>query len=79
VRPATPVDETRPPVVARPYCCVARSTSPQVQPAPTRADPALRVDLDPLHRPDVDHDPPSLSDMPATECPPARTAISRPR
>ena len=36
VRPATPVVETRPPVVASPCSWVARSNSPQVTPAPTR-------------------------------------------
>jgi hypothetical protein len=28
VKPATPVVDTRPPVVARPNCCVRRSSSP---------------------------------------------------
>ena len=37
VNPVTPVVDTRPPVVARPYCWVAASSSPQVTPAPTRA------------------------------------------
>ena len=37
VRPATPVLETRPPVVARPWSAVARSTCAQMAPPPTRA------------------------------------------
>ena len=37
VRPATPVDETRPPVVASPCSCVARSKALQVAPPPTVA------------------------------------------
>ena len=37
VRPATPVVEMIPPVVARPYACVAWSKSPHVAPPPTRA------------------------------------------
>src|SRR5262249_47448707 len=33
VRPAIPIVETRPPVVASPKACVSRSNSPQVTPA----------------------------------------------
>ena len=37
VRPAMPVMELMPTGVARPYACVAPSTSPSVAPGPTRA------------------------------------------
>ena len=46
VKPATPVVDTRPPVVASPCSCVAASNSPQVTPAPQRAVRSRRVHLD---------------------------------
>ena len=42
--------------VARPCSSVARSTSPQVQPPPTRTVRACRVDLDVLQQREVDDD-----------------------
>ena len=56
VKPATPVEETRPPVVARPWACVSWSTSAQTAPPPTVARRACGVDPDAVHRPEVDHD-----------------------
>src|SRR5450755_2476565 len=41
VNPATPVEETRPPVVASPCACVSWSTSAQTAPPPTVARRAL--------------------------------------
>jgi hypothetical protein len=49
VKPATPVDETRPPVVARLCGCVSLSTSAQTAPPPTVA----RL----VHLREIDHDP----------------------
>ena len=56
VSPATPVVEMIPPVVASPKLCAAWSKSPQSQPPCTRAIRRLRVDPDPLHRAEVEHD-----------------------
>ena len=54
VRPATPVVETRPPVVARPCSCVARSTLRPGRAAADAGDAAHRVDLDEVDAADVD-------------------------
>ena len=76
VSPATPVVDTRPPVVASPWACVARSSSAQVQPAPTRAVRAAgSTSMAFIGRTSITS-PSSFSDMPATEWPPERTAMS---
>jgi hypothetical protein len=56
VSPATPVVDTRPPVVARSYGWVARSNCDHVAAEPTR-DPAVPVHLDRRHVAHVDHEP----------------------
>ena len=57
VRPATPVVEIRPPVVASPCAAVAASRSAQVAPGCTVAVPPADVDLDAAHRREVDDHP----------------------
>ena len=52
-----PVWLTIPPAVARPKCCVSRSSSPQSTPASARAVRLGGVDSDTLHRREVDHEP----------------------
>ena len=78
VKPATPVVETSPPVVARPNCWASWSTSPQVAPPPTNARRGVGVDADgpaaargrsPCLR--------RWSRSPATLWPPPRTATAR--
>src|SRR5690242_19067516 len=54
VRPAIPVLETTPPVVASPWPAAARLSSFQVAP-PCPYRPPRRVNPDPLHRRQVDH------------------------
>ena len=56
VRPPTPVVEMIPLGVASPNSCVARSTSPQVQPPATRTVARCGIDVDPAHRREVEHD-----------------------
>ena len=56
VRPATPVLDTRPPVVASPCSWVARSTCAHVAPPPIAGDAPLRVDLDEVDPAHVEHD-----------------------
>ena len=77
VSPATPVVETRPPVVARPWAWVTRSTSAQMAPPPTltmRRSTSTSMSAMPRMSSTT---PSSHSDRPATECPPARTAIGK--
>ena len=56
VKPATPVEETSPPVVASPWAWVSWSTSAQTAPPPTVARRASGIDADAVHRREVDHD-----------------------
>ena len=78
VRPATPVLETTPPVVARPNCWVSRLNSRQSAPPP-RSMPSYVPDRRHLaHRRQVDHDAAIDDARPATLCPPPRTATSMP-
>src|SRR5215475_2029050 len=78
VRPAIPVVETRPPVVARPKACVSRSNSPQVTPAsawtalPCRSTRTLFIGDRSIIR------PPSQTALPETLWPPPRTDTNRP-
>src|SRR5215218_10345093 len=78
VRPATPVVDTRPPVVARPCSWVARSSCAQVAPPPTRATRRV-VSTSTASRPRTSMTTPSHRHTPVTEWPPARTDTSRPR
>ena len=78
VRPATPVDETRPPVVASPCGCVARSKSLQVAPPPTVAVFASGSTSTLFMRRMSMTSPPSTVLAPATLWPPERIATSRP-
>ena len=55
--PPTPVVEMIPDGVARPYSAVARSTSPQVHPPPTRTVFGLFVDRHLVDAGEVDHQP----------------------
>ena len=55
VRPAMPVVPTTPPVVARPWSCVSRLSSFHSTPPCARATCARRVDVDSLHRRQIDH------------------------
>jgi hypothetical protein len=78
VSPATPVVETRPPVVARPCTWVARSTSAQMAPPPTRATRrSASTSMSAMPR-TSSTTPSSHRERPATEWPPARTATGRP-
>src|SRR3954468_2542779 len=78
VKPPTPVCDTFPAVVARPYFCAALSSSPSSAPPCTHA--SLRegstrtafIGVRSIIR------PPSGTARPAMLCPPQRTAISRP-
>jgi hypothetical protein len=73
-----PVVDTTPPVVASPNACVSRSNSPQVTPGSARA--VRRVGSTWTARIAVmsSTTPPSQSALPATLCPPPRTAIGAP-
>ena len=79
VRPVTPVVETRPPVVASPNACVRRSNSDQIAPAPQRAIRRCASTVTSAMRRTSITTPPSLRHAPATEWPPARTAIGSSR
>jgi hypothetical protein len=78
VSPATPVVDTRPPVVPSQYGWHIRSKSPQVAPPPTRAIRASASTWTVFSRRRSTTSPPSLTPVPATPCPPPRTAISSP-
>ena len=78
VNPITPVDVTRPPVTARPNCCVSRSSSPQSTPPWTRTvrrSGSMRIPLSARRSSTI---PPSQLEKPATEWPPLRIANGRP-
>ena len=78
VSPATPVVETRPPVVASPCACAALSNSAQVHPPPTRARRLVgSISRCFIGRTSTTR-PSSLVDWPATACPPERIATERP-
>ena len=78
VSPATPVVETRPPVVASPCAWVARSTWAQTAPPPTRATRRTgSTSTSHMSRTSRTR-PSSTRHTPATECPPARTATGIP-
>ena len=57
VSPAIPVSPTTPPVVASPKACVSWSNSCHRTPGCAQAVRADRVDPDPLHRRQVNHQP----------------------
>ena len=77
VRPATPVVETTPPVVASPYACVAWLKSPHVAPPPARAV-FLAGSTNTLFRSERSRATPSSQvPNPGTLWPPPRTAKSR--
>ncbi len=79
MKPPIPVVDTRPPVVARPYGSVPRSRGLMVAPPPTVAVRASESTETAFIRRRSITRPPSVRDLPATLCPPPRTAISRPR
>ena len=56
VNPPSPVDETSPPVVARPWICVAASNPAHLVPPPATARQRVGVHLDCRHRRQVDDD-----------------------
>ena len=70
VNPPTPVVETRPPVVARPYGSVARSRSLMVAPPGNGRRSSLGIDRDGVHPPQVDHKA-ALREGPARDTVPA--------
>ena len=77
VRPAIPVVELMPTGVARPWACVARSTSASVAPGPTRAMRAAESTSTAFMADRSIIKPPSQTAFPAMLCPPPRTATSR--
>src|SRR5262245_7515525 len=76
VRPDTPVCDTIPPGVAREKACVSRSTSAHVAPAWTHAIRRLRSTMTLFICERSITRPSSQIELPATLCPPPRTAIS---
>ena len=77
VKPATPVLETSPPVVARACACVSWSTSAQTAPPPTSARRAAGSTRTSRIGDRSITIPPSLVEKPATLWPPPRTATGR--
>jgi hypothetical protein len=73
VRPATPVDEIKPPVLASPCSAVAASKSAQVAPGSTTATRRSGSRRTPVMA-DKSMTSPSQLLKPPTLCPPARTA-----
>ena len=77
VRPATPVVEMMPKGTAWPKACVAWSTSPVMQPAPTLAVRPLGSTRTPLIAERSMTSPSSTLASPGPLCPPPRIAIGR--
>ena len=77
VKPATPVDDTRPPVTARPCACVAASSSPHSTPGWTHAMRRVGSTWIAFSGERSMTIPPSVVANPGAECDPARTATSR--
>src|SRR5262249_3383539 len=78
VRPAIPVVETRPPVVASPKACVSRSNSPQVTPASARAVLPCGSTRTLFIGDRSIISPPSQTALPDTLWPPPRTDTNKP-
>jgi len=78
VRPATPVVEMMPPVVASPNACVAALKSPQVAPPSARAVRFAGSTRTPRIREKSITTPPSQVPNPGTLWPPPRIARSTP-
>ena len=78
VRPAMPVVETAPPVVARPNACVSRSNSPHVRPGCARTVRVFGSTRIAFRAERSITRPPSHRAFPATLWPPPRIASSRP-
>lgn len=78
VRPATPVVEINPPVLARPCAAVDASKSAQVAPGSTLAVRAVASTVTPRMRDRSMTTPSSQTQNPATLCPPARTDSGQP-
>ena len=76
VKPATPVEETSPPVTASPNGCVSASTSPQTHPPCRTLRP--RYGSRSRHRRQVDQQAAVHGGEPGEECPPPRTASVSP-
>ena len=77
VKPATPVVDTSPPVVASACACVSWSTSPQTAPGPTYARCAFGSTRTERIAERSMTIPSSQLEKPAMLCPPPRTAIAR--
>src|SRR6185312_13551589 len=78
VNPATPVDDTSPPVTARLNCWVSLSTSRQTQPVWMVTRRAFGSTRMPRINDRSSTIPSSQVENPGIECPPARTASATP-